>query len=304
MSSEINSFFNRIYQAVPVQAQEGKSTKYAVAGREIAVITDPYGGCHIEMATIPGENLSAIREAIQELCNSFAASNAYDSVWLDLPYAPMSKLGSIAPDSFVVGAHGKSDLIYDYPQRKIHVWQWLNPKKECTIPPGATHNIGATAALIDSTAKTVLLVENQRRQGSWNLPGGSFDITKDTSPAVTALRELEEETGLRIENRDLNPILMGQMQFPKNQFAPAINQIWAFFIAGISAQALTPPADEIKQAKWFKIEDVVNSKGTLESLKVGAEIMETLSSINDGIGCEKVADKGWMVVHIAKKTKI
>lgn len=97
---------------------------------------------------------------------------------------------------------------------------------------------------------------------------------------------------------------MGQMQFPDNQFAPAINQIWAYMIAGISEQKLNPPADEIKQAKWLNIEDVANSNDTLEGLKLGAEVKETLISVRDGFGNQEVANKGWMIVHIAKKVKI
>lgn len=120
----INTFFNSIYHQDPVVTQEKKNTRYAVAGKEINVVTDPYGGCHIEAAKIPGENLTAIRNAIQTLCNDFATSKAYDSVWLDLPLpSKANEIGAIAPDSFAVGVHGKSDVIYDYPKMKIRFWQ-------------------------------------------------------------------------------------------------------------------------------------------------------------------------------------
>ena len=78
------------------------------------------------------------------------------------------------------------------------------------------------------------------RAGSWNLPGGSFDTFKNKTPSDTALREAQEEGGFEIKNSaHYEPKLMSQLQFPKNQFAPAINQTWAYFIDGISQKELT-----------------------------------------------------------------
>lgn len=291
----INTFFNTLYQTSPTVEEVKKNTnKYSVAGKDVSIVTDPYGGCHIEVANVPAES-ALMKNAIQQLAGSLTC----DSIWVNFPFPTQANsLGTVIPDSFQIGVPGKGDVIYDYQQKKIRFWQWLNPNKECSIPSGATHNLGATALLIDKAAQKVLLVENMMRKGSWNLPGGSFEPEHDKSPAYTALREAQEEGGFKVEAKMAEAVLMGQMQFPNNQFAPAINQIWAFFIDGISQQALNPPANEICRAEWIDVKEVLNSTDTLGGLKIGPEIKATLDAALKGNGMREVMNKGWMILNV------
>ena len=153
-------------------------------------------------------------------------------------------------------------------------------------------------SVIDNVAKKVLLVVNVRRCESWNLPGGSFDPVKDNAPCYTALREAQEEGGLELPEKIVNqPKLVGQIQFPQNQFASAINQIWACFIDGVSQQKLNPPSDEIQLAEWIDISDIENSEGTLKGYKLGDEIKGPLRAAMNGNGFQEITNKGWMIVH-------
>lgn len=299
---EINNFFESIYGCNPLVTQDKRSTVYSVPEKGISIITDTYGGCHINVKDISTDSIPSAREAIEQLSETYRTSKAFDSIWLDvaLPAGALI-IGSIAPPSFEIGQPGKGDLIYDYQKKQIKIWQWLNSNKECAIPPGATHNIGATALILDMAAKKVLLVVNTRRSDSWNLPGGSFDPSKDKTPCDTALREAQEEGGFEVENNaDHNPKLMGQMQFPYNQFAPAINQIWAFFIDGISQKTLEPPVDEIKVAEWIDFAEIQNSSGTLKGLTLSEEIKSPLVAAINGLGFQEIVNKGWMIVHAPK----
>lgn len=297
--SDINQFFNTLYGTPPEAEQKKRNILYSVPGQGVTITTDPYGGCHIDVKELSQERFSFAREAIQQLTEAFEASHAFDSLWIDMttPFN-LSTLGQIVPDSFTVGEPNRGDLIYDYQQKKIKCWKWLNPDKECTIPPAATHNIGASGLVIDSVAQKVLLVVNVRRDSAWNIPGGSYDPALDNTPAFTAIREAQEEGGFQLAKEELgNPKLIGQMQFPYNQFAPAINQIWAYFIDGISQKELSPPPEEVKYAEWINIEEVINSVGKLNGLTLGDEIKIPLIAAIKDLGCEVILDKGWMVVH-------
>ena len=302
ISTDIGSFFESVYGSKPEVTRGKQNTVYSVPGQGISIITDTYGGCHIDVKEIAPEHIAFAREAIEKLSESFKASGAFDSMWIDVALPSKGNtVFAIAPDSFEIGKPGKCDLIHDYQQNKIKIWKWLNPNKECTIPLGATHNIGATALIIDEAAKKVLLVVNVGRDSSWNLPGGSFEPDKDKAPCDTALREAQEEGGFKIETDSLSkPHLMGQMQFPTNQFAPAINQIWAYFIKGISQKELNPPSDEIKRAEWVDFDKIFKSEGTLDGLNLGERIKRSLIAAINSLGCQEIVDKGWMIVHVPK----
>lgn len=299
---EIGSFFQQLYGKEPFATEAKKSQVYGVPGEGISIVADPYGGCHIEVNGIAAERIAAARRAIEHLAETYRLSGAFDSLWIDVALpATMQVVGALTPESFEVGRPGKGDLVYDYQQKKIKIWQWLNHEKECQIPPGATHNIGATAMLVDRAAAKVLLVVNTRRDTAWNLPGGSYDPLLDNAPCYTALREAQEEGGFSIDDSlPLEPKLIAQMQFPYNQFAPAINQVWAYFIDGISKNELHPPAGEIKRAEWVDLAKIFESEGTLEGLTLGEEIKTPLIAALNDLGCEKIMDKGWMVVHSLK----
>jgi 8-oxo-dGTP pyrophosphatase MutT (NUDIX family) len=98
----------------------------------------------------------------------------------------------------------------------------------------------------------VLLVERNPEQrfmgGAWVFPGGSVH-DEDGSPAATAIRELEEEAGIRIEDPD------GLVAFSR-WITPEEVEVrfdTFFFVAGASEDAEpTPDGNECVDARWLR----------------------------------------------------
>src|SRR5579863_9397308 len=61
-------------------------------------------------------------------------------------------------------------------------------------------NVGAAAFIVDEDGK-VLLVHHTYGRLNWELPGGIGEV--DESPAMTAVREVREETGLIVVARHM-----------------------------------------------------------------------------------------------------
>ena len=296
----IKGFFNTVYGKDPEIHSQKKSTTYSIPKEGVSIFTDPYKACHVDIKEISPERFASIKEAIQELSETSKKNNTFNSIWIDiaLPFKP-HVMGSILPESFEIGQPDKGDLIYDYQEKKIKIWQWLNPNKKCSIPPGATHNIGATALLIDRIAKKILLiVNNSRNTSAWNLPGGSYDPAIDKAPHKTALREAMEETGLVIEEESASqPMLVGQMEFPIDQFAPALNQVWVYSVDNLSKKTLRSSSHEIKKAEWISFDEIIKSDKKLRGLKLSKEIKPLLIAAIKNLGCKKVFAKEKMIVY-------
>jgi 8-oxo-dGTP pyrophosphatase MutT (NUDIX family) len=298
-SLPISNFFVKVFGEEPTISVLKKETHYSIPDNSIHITSDCYGGCHVNVTSFSHERAELIKETIQELSKIFQETKAFNSIWLNFPLpCSLSTVGMVAPSSCVIGMTGKCDLIYDRQANKLRVWSWLNQDKVCTIPSGATHSVGGAALIIDKIAMKILLVVNNDRNHSWNLPGGSFDPLCDQSPSSAALREAQEEGGFQIEEIDLQPRLIGQMQFPKNQFASAISQIWAFFLDNVSLKKLNPPQEEIARAEWISFDEVLQSNGTLKGLNLGLEIKEGLKAALEGRGFQEILKNDWMTVHI------
>lgn len=60
---------------------------------------------------------------------------------------------------------------------------------------------GTQVAVRDDTGVLLIRRGSEPAKGTWALPGGHMEV--DESPGVAAVRELEEETGLRVAPEDL-----------------------------------------------------------------------------------------------------
>ncbi len=59
-------------------------------------------------------------------------------------------------------------------------------------------DITGCSAVVRDMAGSVLLVRHSYGRGNWSLPGGG--VRRGEDPAATVVRELAEETGVRLEN--------------------------------------------------------------------------------------------------------
>jgi hypothetical protein len=109
--------------------------------------------------------------------------------------------------------------------------------------------------------------------GAWVLPGGSVDVT-DTSLVCTALRELEEETGLRASlDEDTLPLCFWESCYPVTyegwRDARAVGKrvahsLSAFIVVPISDEVIAESTlrlqpDECDAACWVPLDDVAGT---------------------------------------------
>lgn len=327
LPQEVSDVFQALYQKEPVATQESQDTRYSVPGEAVSVYLDRHLGFHIEIKKVDPSQTHLLRQVIENAYNACVASKRYDCFWQNtgLPITEQC-LTEITPSSFILGDPEKGRMINDYQQHMLKICQWLNREKECRAPFGATHNIGGTGFAWDPNHDCVLLIEDLRRKGFWNLPGGSFDPNKDASPVETALRELKEEAGLDVDKTKIasyKPKLINVIEFPKNRLAPAINLTYAFCIDNISEQPLNPRADEIARVKWIsfqefarldeakkrvkilekdptkaaELEEAKKEATQIDGLKVGEEITGPLPAAIAGRGLQCIASAEKKIVY-------
>jgi 8-oxo-dGTP diphosphatase len=89
-------------------------------------------------------------------------------------------------------------------------------------------------------------------KGQWALPGGHFD-QEDQNTKITADRELKEETGIDVN--DKNVFLTGQVgsyseinRDPRGRYITV-----AYFYCMIQKTEIVIQEDEVKEAKWFNV---------------------------------------------------
>lgn len=289
---DVNQFLENLYHQGATKSNEGKNQVYSSSlPNSVKVIIDPFGGCHLQVPQNPMLS-SNIQEEVAKLTQYIVDTKQFDSLWLDLDMPCEANTFGICPQGWAIGSDG-CNIINDTQKKVLRLWRWLNPTKPCTIPAGATHNLGATAAVVDETAQKILLVQNARRKDSWNLPGGSYEPGKDSieSTLPTALRECQEEAGIDAKN---NPaFLAGEVIFPTNQFAPAINQMWKVIFNGGSSITPVPQEGEVLRAVWVSFDDV--KKGIYDGIKIGAEIQKAVEATK---GFTKQPEsKNWMHLY-------
>ena len=105
------------------------------------------------------------------------------------------------------------------------------------------YTVGAVVLLRDHDGGLLLL--RQPANHGWSLPGGLLDRLEE--PAAGALRELAEETGVRLDPADLSP---GQ---PNAVINPRVQQVDCVFTSTVDGAATAFEIDpvEVLEARWF-----------------------------------------------------
>lgn len=294
----IKDFFIEVYRSKSNHQMVDNNHVYSRAdGRPgVQIIIDIYNGCHIHFPSNIEIPLFNLQTGIISLNNSIKESRQFDSLWLDFEVPVGASYLTLLPKKWKFGAPGQGNIIHDTQKNIVRYWQWLNPDKACTIPSGATHHLDASAAVIDSVAQKILLVIDRMTKDRWSLPGGGFEPDKDrhVSACYTAVRECEEETGIKIP--DKNGILIGQFTYPNNQFAVAINQVWRFSYDNGSKILPKKYDKEILDAEWVSFKDV--EAGVYKGRKVDDAAQGAIHSSN-GFS-RQPSSEDWMKVWFEK----
>jgi len=277
-----------------------KQTRYSNLDQSRGIFIDAYRGLHVIVRSCHPEQQLDLKKAISQLFKQIQEEQIMDALWIELTepfdYALLCEAGiSGTRDINGVPISGRHSIL---PNRNLpgmlKCWRWINPHIPCPISSGPNHTVGACALLIDTIALTVLLVQTVDRKDRWNFPGGGFSSYQDYpgGQRATALRELQEETGIILE-QDLyqhlynTATLVEELFFP-NPLYPSINQVWAFKAPDLSYLPLKPQEKEIAQAQWFPIEEVLKCadmpEATLENLKIGLEIIKGLQTAQENKG--------------------
>lgn len=111
----------------------------------------------------------------------------------------------------------------------------------------------SAGAIVFNTKGQVLLVENASlrdpQKKYWGFPKGHLDNKEDLEQ--TALREVEEETGLKIEI--LSPL--GESEYFFVRDGEKIFKIVKMFLAKEKGGSLAPQKAEINEVRWFNPEE-------------------------------------------------
>lgn len=75
--------------------------------------------------------------------------------------------------------------------------------------PTPQHSVSAAGIVLDATGKRVLLI-HRRDNGRWEPPGGVLELDETIEDAV--IREVEEETGARVEVERLTGVYKNMRQ--------------------------------------------------------------------------------------------
>lgn len=99
---------------------------------------------------------------------------------------------------------------------------------------------------------SILLQRSSFGHQDWSLPGGG--IEKSETPKQAAVREVEEETGIKINEDEL--VILGNKYFISGKRYPKVNLV--FFKVSLSHQ-LNPKINrplEVLEARWFNLKNL------------------------------------------------
>ncbi|GAA5168052.1 DUF4031 domain-containing protein [Ornithinimicrobium tianjinense] len=120
---------------------------------------------------------------------------------------------------------------------------------------------GATVVLVRA-GDLMAMVRNASRPG-WAPPGGKRDPGE--SAREGAVRELSEETGLRLRPDDLRPVGYERVTVDEGvdawPFGPGANHLQVFAAAVEVAVPLRPALDDVLEAAWFARGDAERLSG-------------------------------------------
>lgn len=163
------------------------------------------------------------------------------------------------------------DPIFFYPPAQKCFGQMTTPEKSDCSPRGkslqkvkyflqntfGSKHIVAPIGILIQDGKVLMCLRNDPHRPEfhekWEFPGGSVEFGEETEENLT--REIKEETGFDIEIvhllRHIGTAARDTKKYSYQVFLPA-------YVCRVTGGSLDPRDDEILEAAWFELDDVLN----------------------------------------------
>jgi 8-oxo-dGTP diphosphatase len=114
--------------------------------------------------------------------------------------------------------------------------------------PMLTADVAAFALAANAISLLLVQRENEPFAGRWALPGGFVERGEQVADA--APRELEEETGLRVDRLELLGVYDTPGRDPRGWTVSAV------YLARLDHEPSVAGADDARDARWFAVEEL------------------------------------------------
>lgn len=129
----------------------------------------------------------------------------------------------------------------------------------------------ASGFVLDPGGGSVLLVHH-RRLDLWLQPGGHID-NEDGSIEQASRREVVEETGVRLEDASLGIVDLDVHVVPAGRGEPTHEHFDIRFLFSASDTMMDIDRNEVKDARWVALDDVIGGAGDASVRRVAAKLL-------------------------------
>lgn len=126
--------------------------------------------------------------------------------------------------------------------------------------------VGASAVVLDDKGHILLQQRSDNRQ--WGIPGGGIEPGEE--PAISAIREVFEETGLEVEITRLIGIFGGKDQVKQYPNGDKFAYISVTFECRVIGGDINPDPDETLDAKWFDLDNLPDNFVDVHQRRISA----------------------------------